>query len=204
MTSSLLGLLCFFNSSHHHDKLLKLDLTVAVLINLPDDGVDSFGREGICSTEAQDFSNLLSRDDTRAVLVEHAEGSVELLLRSKVALASSSNYELRVVNEARVVGIDRLEHRLDFLVRHDSTIVLKITLLDFLHRELTISILVEGLEHLGEVVALGLTHKLGGDERVSGLLEGHITIELSEVIKGAQSEIFINLGLSQLSEPYVQ
>ena len=68
-----------FEACHHLDKLLELDLSVAVLVNLFDDCVDGLSRERVGASEAEHFSNLIGGDDTGAVLVEHAEGGMQLL-----------------------------------------------------------------------------------------------------------------------------
>ena len=67
----------------------------------------------------------------------------------EILLTRGGNHKLSVVDEAAVVGVDRAEHLFDFLVGHDSAILFKISFLDFVHGELTISVLVEGLEDLG-------------------------------------------------------
>ena len=63
-------------TSHHLDELLELDLTVTILIDLFDNGVDSLNTKSVCATEAENLADLVSGDDTRAILVEHAEGGV--------------------------------------------------------------------------------------------------------------------------------
>ena len=135
-------------ASHHHDELLELDLSVTVLINLLDDGVDGLQAERVGSTEVQDVSDLISGDDAGAVLVEHAEGSVELLVGGEGALGGSGDNELSEIDKSGVVRIDGVEHRLDLLVGHDSSVVLKITNLDLIHGELAVTVGVESLEDL--------------------------------------------------------
>ena len=92
-------------------------------------------------------------------------------------MTSSSYYKLGVVNEATVISVNSLEHLLDFLVRHNPSIVFKITGLDFLHIKFTVTISIECLKDLGEVVTFLLAHELRGDESVGGLFKGHIAVE---------------------------
>jgi len=68
-----------FEAGHHSDELLELDLTVTVLVDLLDNGVDGLNAEGVSATEAENLTDLISGDDARTVLVKHAEGGVELL-----------------------------------------------------------------------------------------------------------------------------
>ena len=75
--------------------------------------------------------------------------------------------------------------------------------LDFLHRELAVTVGVESLEDLGEVVTLLLAHELGSDEGIGGLLEGHIAVEAGKVVEGAHGEVLIDLEGSQLGDPRV-
>ena len=145
-------------ASHHHDELLELDLSVTVLINLLDDGVDGLQAERVGSTKAQNLSYLISRDGALAVLVEHLEGSLEFLLGSDGRLVSSGDNKLSVLDKARVVRIDGLEHLLYFLVGHYSSVVLKISYLDLFHGELSVTVGVKGLEDILKLVALCLTH----------------------------------------------
>lgn len=81
--------------------------------------------------------------------------------------------------------------------------MLKISDLDFLHGKFAITVGVERLENLGEIVAFGLAHKLGSDESVSGLLEGDIRVEFTEVIKGVDGKGLINLQVSKFGDPWV-
>ena len=85
LVSLVISLVCSVTNvlvqlGHHLDELVELDLAVAIFIDLLDDGVDSLGREGVGATEAEDLTDFISGDDTRAVLVEHAEGCVQFLL----------------------------------------------------------------------------------------------------------------------------
>ena len=128
---------------------------------------------------------------------------MQLLLRSEVLLAGGGDDEFCVVDETGVVGIDGAEHFLDFLVGHDAAVVLKISLLDFVHGELTVSVLVEGLEHLGQVITLLLAHELRGNESISSLLEGNVRVEFAEVVEGVHGEGLIHLESGELCEPGV-
>ena len=83
---------------------------------------------------------------------------MKLFLRSEILLASSGYYKLGVINKAAVICVDGLEHLLDFLVRHNSTIVFKIPLLHFLHIKFAISILVECFEDFREVISFLFAH----------------------------------------------
>jgi len=170
-------------ASHHGDELLELNLTVSVFVNLFDDGVNGLDAQGVGAAETEDFTDLFCRDDAGVVLVEHFEGGVQLLMRGQVRLACSSNDELGVVDEAAVVCVDGAEHLLDFLVGHDAAVVLQVADLNLLHGKLSIAIGVERLEDLGQVIALGLAHKLGSDECIGSLLEGNVGVEFTQVVK---------------------
>ena len=190
-------------AGHHGDEFLELDLSVPIFVDLLDNCVDLLLAEGVGAAEAEHLTDLVGRDDARTVLVEHLEGGAQLLLRGQLRLARSGNHELRVVDEARVVSVDGLEHLFDFLVGHDPPVVVKISGLHLLHRQLAVSVFVEGLEHLGEVVALLLAHQLRGDEGVGGHLEGNIAVELLQVVKGVHGHGLVNLQSGQSSEPWV-
>ena len=73
-------------------------------------------------------------------------------------LVSSGDNKLSVLDKARVVRIDGLEHLLYFLVGHYSSVVLKISYLDLFHGELSVTVGVKGLEDILKLVALCLTH----------------------------------------------
>lgn len=81
--------------------------------------------------------------------------------------------------------------------------MLKVTLLDFLHAELSVAIFVESLKDLGQIVAFLLAHQLRGNERVGGLLERHVAVEFTEVVKGGHCEGLIDLKRGQLGDPWV-
>lgn len=81
--------------------------------------------------------------------------------------------------------------------------MLKVSFLDLLDGELSVSVLVERAEDLGEVLALFAGKQLGGDERVGSLLEGLVHAEGLHVVEHAQSEGFVNSEVGQLGEPRV-
>lgn len=82
--------------------------------------------------------------------------------------------------------------------------MLEVTLLDLIHGEFAVAVLVEGSENLGQVVALLLAHQLGSDEGVSGLLKGNIGLEFAEVVEGVNRESLVHLEGGELSEPWVR
>ncbi len=197
-------LCCSVQARHHGDELAELDVSVAILVNLLDDGIDGLDTKSVLASEAENLTNLISRDHARVVLVEHLEGGVELLLGSQARLAGSSHDKLRVINEATVVGIHSLEHLLDLLVGHDSTVVLQVADLDLIHGEFTISVGVEGFEHLGKVVAFALVHELRGDEGESCLLQSDVRVELLQIVKSIDSQGLVDLQSGKFSEPWVR
>ena len=67
-------------TSHHLDELLELDLTVTILVDLFDNGINGLNTERVGASEAENLADLVSGNDTRAVLIEHAEGGMEFLL----------------------------------------------------------------------------------------------------------------------------
>ena len=126
---------------------------------------------------------------------------MQLLLRSQIGLVGGGDDELRVIDKATVIRVHGLEHRLDLLVAHDSAVVLQVALLDLIHAELSVAILVESLEDLGKIVTLLLAHQLRSNEGVRGLLEGDITVEAAKVVQSAHGHSFVNLKRGELSEP---
>ena len=62
---------------HHLSELVVRDLAIAVLVDLLDDRVD----DGLVQSlsEGKDLLDLVSRDGTTAVLVEHLEGGLQLV-----------------------------------------------------------------------------------------------------------------------------
>jgi len=81
--------------------------------------------------------------------------------------------------------------------------MLEVTLLDFLDREFTISVLVEGLEDLGKVVFLSLGEELGGDESIGSLLEGLVHTESLHVVENTQGKGLIYSKGTKLNQPWV-
>ena len=116
-------------------------------------------------------------------------------------MVGGSDDELRVIDEATVIRVHGLEHLLDLLVAHNSAVVLQVALLDLIHAELSVAVLVEGLEDLGKIVTLLLAHQLRSNEGVRGLLEGDITVEAAKVVQSAHGHSFVNLKRGELGEP---
>ena len=81
--------------------------------------------------------------------------------------------------------------------------MLKVSLLDLVHGELAVTVLVEGLEDLGQVVALRFAHELRGNESVRGLLEGDVRFKFAKVVESAHGEAFVHLNSGELGEPRV-
>lgn len=62
---------------HHNSKLLERDLTISILVNLLDNAVDDGLVQGL--SEREDSLDLVSRDGTTSVLVEHLESALKLV-----------------------------------------------------------------------------------------------------------------------------
>ena len=188
---------------HHVDELLEVNLAVAIFVNLTNDLVDGFLAEAVVTAKFENLADLVLGDAAGVVLVEHSEGSLQFLLRRNGVLVHGGNHELGVVDETTAVGVDGIEHSLDFLVGHDLSVVLEVSFLDLLDGEFTVSVLVEGLEDLGEVVAFALVKELGSDESEGSLLHGGVALEVAEVGEGLNSLGLLDLELSELNDPWV-
>merc|ERR1719181_1347302 len=95
---------------HDLDELLVVDLAVTVNVRLADHLVDLLVGE-LLAEVGHDVAKLSRRDEAVAVLVEDAEGLLELLLGVRVLhLAGHQGAELREVNGAVAVGIDLVDH----------------------------------------------------------------------------------------------
>jgi len=188
---------------HHCDELLEGDLSVSILVDLFNDSVDGSCAQGVRTSELQNFFNLFSRNNARAVLVEHLEGSLELVVRGQLTLVHGGNHELRVVNETASISVHGVEHDFDLFVRHHLSVVFKVTFLHFLDGELSVSVLVKGAENLGQVVSLSLREELGGNEGVGSLLEGLVDAETLHVVKYAEGEGLVDGEVGELGQPCV-
>jgi len=188
---------------HHLDEFLEGNVTIVVLIDLSDNGVNSCAGELVVSTETENFLNLILGDGTGAVLIEHLEGSLELVVGSELLFVHGSNDELGVVNETRIVSVDLLEHLVNFFVRHNSTVMFNVTFGNFVLGKLSVTVLIESLEDASEVVFLGFGQKLGGNEGVGGLLQGLVGSEVLEVVKGTDKQQFNSSNLKQFKTFFV-
>ena len=117
--------------------------------------------------------------------VEHLEGSEEFLVCEERLFAHGGDDELRVVDEARLVNVDGLEHLEDILLLHGLSEEFVVAIEDLLLGQLTIAIFVNGLENLREVLLLILCQKLTGNEGEGGLLELLVSAEVLQVGQGA-------------------
>ena len=189
---------------HHGDKLVEINLVVTVFVHLLDDGLDCLGRHLVLTSKREHLSDLVSRDGARVVLVKHPEGGLEPLLGGQRGLVRGGQHKLRVVDEATVVQVHGAEHLLHFLVRHYTPVVLQVALLDLIHGELPVVVLVKGLEDFGKVLTLSLVHQLGCDEGESRVLQRHVTVEVLQVGQSALSSGLVHLNGGQLSDPRVQ
>merc|ERR1719478_1408185 len=111
-TKSVSVALQAFRLLGHHDldELLVVDLAVTVNVGLADHLVDLLVGE-LLAEVGHDVAELSRRDEAVAVLVEDAEGLLELLLRVGVLhLAGHEGAELGEVNGAVAVGIDLVDH----------------------------------------------------------------------------------------------
>jgi len=61
-SSFALCLSCLLNSSHHGDELAELDVSITVLVNLLDDGVDGLHAQLVGSSKAENLTDFISRD----------------------------------------------------------------------------------------------------------------------------------------------
>ena len=107
MTSNLLG-------HHHLDELLVVDLAVAVDVRLAEHLVDLLVRE-LLAEVGHDVAQLGGGDEAVAVLVEHLERLLELLLGVGVLhLAGHEVEELGEVDRAVAVRVNLVDHVLKF------------------------------------------------------------------------------------------
>lgn len=196
--------LCFSitNLSHHIFKFLIGDFSVSVLVNLFNDLIKYTRLEGVVA-KAEDSLNLVSGDDSGSILVEHLEGGLEEVNGVELLLVHGGNDEFSVVNKSTVVGVDHFEHFLDLVVGDNFTVVLDVALLDLLHGETAVTVLVEGLEDLGHLFLLALGEHLGCDVSVSGLLHGSFGTEGLKVLEGTEGDGLVNGSLSLLLDPGV-
>ena len=95
---------------HHLDKLLVVDLTVAVDVGLPDHLVDLLVGE-LLPKVGHDVTELGGGDEAVAVLVEDLEGLEDLLLGVSILhFAGHHGEELGEVDGAVAVGVDLVDH----------------------------------------------------------------------------------------------
>jgi len=189
---------------HHFGEFIKGDFTVAIGINLLDDLVHDFFIEVL--TEAEHLLDLIGRNGTTAILVEHLERSLELVVAEQVLLVHGSNDEFRVINGTTSISIDLVEHFIDLLVRETLTEVLSIAILDLFLGEFTIAVDVHGSEHLVDLLLLVFGQELGGDESESGLLKFGVSVEALEVAESAHCDVLGNrilLSLLGILDPWV-
>ena len=189
---------------HHLGELIEGNFTVAISINLLDDLVHDFFIEVLPETE--DLLDLVGRDGTTAVLIEHLEGSLQLVVAQQVLLVHGSNDEFRVINGPTSIGINLVEHFIDFFVGETLTEVFSITVLDLFFGEFTITVDVHGSEDLVNRLLLVFRQELGGDESESGLLKFGVSIEALEVAESSHSDILRNgilLSLGGILNPWV-
>lgn len=137
---------------HHGGELLVGDLTVTVGVDLGDDlGHDSLV-EGLA--EGEHLLELVCRDGATAVLVEHLERSVELVVAEQALLVHGGDHELGVVDLAVAVSINLSKHFVDLLVGETLAEVLCVSILYLLLRELAVAVDVHCSEHFVNVLLL--------------------------------------------------
>ena len=103
-------------ASHHVDELFEGDLAVPIRINLSDYIVHIFIAHGLRLSILKDFSDFVSRYDSRAVLVKHSECGLQLILGCQLVLLHRCHDKLRVVDVATVIRVHGVEHPVQFLV----------------------------------------------------------------------------------------
>lgn len=100
-------------------------------------------------------------------------------------LVHGGDDELGVVDEAALVGVDRVEHLLNLdlvqVLAEEEVVPFE----NLLEGELAVAVLVDGLEDFGEVLLLALGQELTGDEGEGGLLELLVSSEALEVGEGS-------------------
>jgi len=115
---------------HHCGELFVRNLAITVGINLLDDLVDDCLVKGL--TEGENLLDLIGRDGTTTVLVEHLECSVQLVVAQEALLVHGGHHKLRVVDLSISIGINLGKHIVNLLVRETLSEVFFITVLDFL------------------------------------------------------------------------
>lgn len=181
---------------HHGSKLFVRNLTVSVLVDLLDDLL----HDGLFKmlTKGKHLLDLIRRDGTSAILVEHLERSVEFVVAEEILLIHGGDHELRVVDLTIAVRIDLCKHFIDLLVGQVLAEVIRVPVFNFILGKFSVTISIHGTEDLVNVFLLLLGQELGGDESVSGLLQLRLRVEVLEVLKGTHSHVSVQVGLLQL------
>jgi len=118
-------------------------------------------------------------------------------------LVHGGDYKLCIVDEARVVRIDGLEHLLNLVIRDNLAVVVKIALFNLVHGEASVSIFVESLEYFGKFFLLLLREHLTCDICIRSLFKCLVSSEVLEIVQRADSDRLIDGYLSELGDPGV-
>lgn len=181
---------------HHGSKLFVRNLTVSVLVDLLDDLLHDCLFKML--TKGKHLLDLVRRDGTSAILVEHLERSMEFVVAEEILLIHGGDHELRVVDLTVAVRVDLGKHFIDLLVGQTLAEVISVPVFNFLLGKFSVTISIHGTEDLVNVFLLLLGQELGGDESVSGLLQLRLGVEVLEVLKGTHSHVGAQIGLLKL------
>lgn len=176
---------------HHLGELVVGDLSVTVLIDLLDDGVDDRFVQGL--PEGKDLLDLVGGNGTATVLVEHLEGSLQLVRGKEVLLVHGGNHEFGVLDLTIAVLIDTSKHVIDLVVRKGLTEELLVAVLDLLLGQLAVAVDVHGSENLVDFLLLLFGEQLRRDESVSGLLQLGLGVEAGQVVQSRDGGVGVEL-----------
>ena len=148
-------------------KFLKLNLPVAILVNLFDNPRHYFVRQS--SGASQNFPDFIRRDRSWIVFIEYFERWNELLFRDVLFLVHCRHDEFWVIDEAWVVDVDRGEQFFKLVFIKHSIKMFFIPIKNLLSWQLSISILVHSFEDFSESFLFRLWDQLRSDVWISGL-----------------------------------
>ena len=118
---------------------------------------------------------------------------MKLVVGEKVLLVHGGNNKLRIVDESTLVSVDGIKHLLNVSLVEILSEELIIPVHDFLFGELSITVLINCLENLSQVLFFSFGEELTGNESESGLLEFLIGSESLEIGESSHSKVLINV-----------
>ena len=131
---------------------------------------------------AHHFLDLVSTDRSTIIFIEHLKGLLQLIVIHQTLIVHRCHHELRVVDRPIPIDVDFLEDLIYLLFSDRYSKMVFITVQNLFLTQVTVSVNIESLKYLFQMVCFIFRNQLRCNESECSLSKFLFSTEVSEVL----------------------